>query len=107
MADSFCAVFFFPWNLNVNPILKYFLASIKRYILYIRDYIQGGYVYLRTGNPTCQEAECVLKNLECGAGSLTFSSGMAAITTAISTVVQNGDHVVRCLFGLNIFLLKL
>ena len=61
-------------------------------------YIQGGQVYLRTGNPTSQEAECLLKNLEGGAGSLTFSSGMAAITTAISTVVQNGDHVVRYLF---------
>ena len=51
-------------------------------------------MYLRTGNPTYKEAECLLKSLEGGAGSLTFSSGMAAISTAISTVAQNGDHVV-------------
>lgn len=52
-------------------------------------------MYLRTGNPTCEEAECLVQQLEGGAGSLTFSSGMAAITTAICTVVQAGDHVVN------------
>lgn len=55
---------------------------------------KGGYIYTRLGNPNSQQVECVLKTLEGGAGSLTFTSGMAAVTTAILAVVKHGEHIV-------------
>ncbi len=57
--------------------------------------MQSGYIYSRLGNPTCEAVEGVIKALEGGAGSMTFSSGMAAVCTAITGVVKPGDHVVR------------
>jgi cystathionine beta-lyase/cystathionine gamma-synthase len=52
-----------------------------------------GYEYARTQNPTRSALEENLTVLEGGAGAKAFASGMAAIT-AISTLVQQGDHVV-------------
>src|ERR1700730_14352232 len=52
-----------------------------------------GYEYARTQNPTRAALEENLTALEGGAGARAFASGMAAIT-AISTLVQQGDHVV-------------
>ena len=56
--------------------------------------IQGGYIYSRLGNPTCEAVECTINALEGGAGSLVFSSGMAAITSALNCVLKAGDHIV-------------
>ena len=55
---------------------------------------KGGYIYSRLGNPTCEQVECVIKGLERGAGCMSFSSGMAAVCTAISGILRPGDHVV-------------
>ena len=38
--------------------------------------------------------ECTVKALEEGAGTLTFASGMSAVTTAILGVCKAGDHIV-------------
>ena len=55
---------------------------------------QQGYIYGRLGNPNLESVECAINELEGGAGSMVFSSGMAAITTAISAVLKSGDHMV-------------
>ena len=56
--------------------------------------IQGGYIYSRLGNPTCESVEASVNALEEGAGSLLFSTGMGAISTALLTFLKAGDHVV-------------
>lgn len=55
---------------------------------------QGGRVYIRMGSQTCDAVEACVNQLECGAGSLVFSSGMAAISSTFLTFVKAGDHVV-------------
>ena len=55
---------------------------------------QQAYFYSRWCNPTCDAAAEVLNSLEGGAGTLLFSSGMAAISTALMAELQTGDHVV-------------
>jgi cystathionine gamma-synthase len=50
--------------------------------------------YGRYGNPTVRELERRLAALEQADDAVAFSSGMAAITTAILTLVKAGDHVV-------------
>ena len=52
------------------------------------------YVYSRYHNPTTQDVEEKLALMEDGEASAVFSSGMAAITTAVLTVVQSGQELV-------------
>ena len=60
-----------------------------------------GYMYTRYGNPTVHALEEKLAALECGEAAQAFSTGMAAISSAILGYVRAGDHVVaaRSLYG--------
>ena len=60
-----------------------------------------GYMYTRYGNPTVHALEEKLAALECGEATQAFSSGMAAISSAILGYVRAGDHIVaaRSLYG--------
>ena len=53
----------------------------------------GEYDYSRTGNPTRNALENALASLEGGNKGFAFSSGMAAVTTAIH-LLKSGDHVI-------------
>jgi methionine-gamma-lyase len=53
-----------------------------------------GYIYSRMANPNADEVSSVLAAAEEGDGALVFSSGMAAITTAILSLVSAGDHII-------------
>jgi cystathionine beta-lyase/cystathionine gamma-synthase len=57
--------------------------------------------YTRYGNPTHTAAENTIAQLEKTDGALLFSSGMAAITTTIMSLVKAGDHIVaqRDIYG--------
>src|SRR5579872_4541587 len=46
--------------------------------------------YTRYGNPTQQQAEAVIAQLEGAQAAKVFSSGMAAISTAVITLVERG-----------------
>ncbi len=50
--------------------------------------------YGRYSNPTQSAAEAKLAALEGGEEALLFGSGMAAITTALLTLLSAGDHMV-------------
>jgi cystathionine gamma-synthase len=53
----------------------------------------GGHSYTRDQNPTYDQAEALLAELEGGARALLFASGMAAATT-IFEVLEPGSHVI-------------
>src|SRR5580658_6684384 len=57
--------------------------------------------YTRYGNPTNTVAENAIAQLEGTDAALLFSSGMAAITTSILSLVKAGDHIVaqRDIYG--------
>jgi cystathionine beta-lyase/cystathionine gamma-synthase len=57
--------------------------------------------YTRYGNPTHTVAEHAIAGLEGTDAALLFSSGMAAITTSILSLVKAGDHIVaqRDIYG--------
>lgn len=61
---------------------------------WIRQGKDAGHVYTRWNNPTREALERALADLERGDGAVSFSSGMAAITTTLAALVQSGDHVV-------------
>ncbi|HHX24776.1 MAG TPA: methionine gamma-lyase [Thermoanaerobacterales bacterium] len=55
---------------------------------------EAGYIYTRLGNPTLSELEAKIAALESGQAALGTASGMAAISTALLTLLKKGDHIV-------------
>jgi cystathionine beta-lyase/cystathionine gamma-synthase len=60
-----------------------------------------GYVYGRYGNPTHVALHRVLASLEGAEAAWSFASGMAAIHTTLTTLAEEGEHVVaqKALYG--------
>ncbi|MEM7537034.1 MAG: PLP-dependent aspartate aminotransferase family protein [Chloroflexota bacterium] len=54
---------------------------------------EGDFVYSRSGNPNRQALEECMTELEGGAGSIAFASGMAAVAGVFQSLGQ-GDHVI-------------
>jgi len=54
---------------------------------------RAGRGYTRDDNPTYDQVECLLRDLEGGADAMVFASGMAA-ATAVFQALGPGDHVV-------------
>jgi len=52
-----------------------------------------GYEYSRTGNPTRNALEELIKDIEVGTAGFAFGSGMAAIT-AVLMLFNSGDHII-------------
>ncbi len=70
-------------------------AEIQEYVARRDDGDPGSrYEYGRYGNPTQEEAERRVADLDGGERALLFSSGMAAITTALLATLEAGDHLV-------------
>jgi O-acetylhomoserine (thiol)-lyase len=70
----------------------------------LADAFQGrkfGYLYTRIANPTVTALEQRINVLESGRGALAAASGMAAITTAVYTLIQPGMEILSgsSLFG--------
>ncbi len=58
-----------------------------------RKGVEKKYEYTRTGNPTREALEKVMADIEGGAGSCAFSSGMAAVT-AVMSLFSSGDRII-------------
>ncbi len=54
---------------------------------------QGAVVYGRIGTPTSFALEAAVAGLEGGHGTVSVSSGLAAITTALLALLKSGDHL--------------
>ncbi len=70
----------------------------------LEDVFRGravGQVYTRIGNPTTEALERRLALIEGGGTAIATASGMAAITTAVLTIVRSGDEILSSssLFG--------
>jgi len=55
---------------------------------------ESGYIYTRLGNPTTKALEDAVAILENGYGGLATASGMAAVTTVYTTVLEKDAHVI-------------
>lgn len=62
---------------------------------------EKGYIYTRLGNPTIEDLEVTIAELENGYASLAVASGMAAVNTVYLTVLGAGDHMIshNALYG--------
>lgn len=55
---------------------------------------ESGYIYTRLGNPTTKALEDAVAILENGHGGLATASGMAAVTTVYTTVLEKDAHMI-------------
>ncbi|RBP37249.1 methionine-gamma-lyase [Garciella nitratireducens DSM 15102] len=66
---------------------------------------EEGYIYTRLGNPNTTELEEKIAALEGTEAAVATGSGMAAISTALLTLLKKGDHIIAsdtlygCTFG--------
>ncbi|MEN3157100.1 PLP-dependent transferase [Alkalimonas sp. NCh-2] len=55
---------------------------------------EGGYIYTRLGNPTTRELELKIAALEGMEDGAATATGMAAVSAATLTFLQQGDHMI-------------
>lgn len=62
---------------------------------------EKGYIYTRLGNPTIEDLENTVAELENGYGGLATASGMAAVNTVYLALLKQGDHMIghNALYG--------
>lgn len=67
-----------------------------------------GHIYTRMSNPTIEAMENAVADLENGYKALGCGSGMAAINTAFTTLLETGDHVIcsKSVYGPTVTLLN-
>jgi len=55
---------------------------------------EDGYIYTRLGNPTIDDLQNTLAELENGYGAVVTSSGMAAVNNVYMALLGSGDHMI-------------
>jgi len=67
----------------------------------VEKYLEKGYSYSRTNNPTVKQLEEKVAAIENGYDSVCVGTGMAATATCINTFMKAGDHCVitNCSYG--------
>lgn len=90
-----------PHNAITTPISQtstYTFRSTQDLVDYMEAKLWGDEIereeYGRYGNPTIAAAEAKLAALDSGEAACLFSSGMAAVTTTLFTLLSQGGHVI-------------
>ena len=81
----------------VHPSVAYGYADARE----LAEVFQGkrkGYAYGRQANPTVAALQKRISDMEGGAGSIAFSTGMAAIAALTLTLLRAGDHMISSAF---------
>lgn len=95
---------------HISPIYQtstYVLPSTEEAI-YLNQHQDEGFTYTRFGSPSAAELERKIALMEGGEAGLAVGSGMAAISTALLTLLKKGDHVVAgdVIYGCTFALVK-
>jgi cystathionine beta-lyase/cystathionine gamma-synthase len=85
-----------PHDPVVGPIYQTSLFTFKDFAEMQKTFAgEGqGYIYSRVGNPTVHDFERRIAELEGAEAARAFSSGMAAISSTVLSIVSSGDRIV-------------
>ena len=85
----------------IHTSVQYGFNKVEDLIGVFQGTVKGGFNYARQGTPTTAALEARITQMESGHGSIVFSTGMAAITALMLTLLKTGDHIVvsRYVFG--------
>ncbi len=85
-------------GVNPDPVTGAILTPIYQSTTYVQEsvdkYMEKGYSYSRSGNPTVDALENRITALEGGFGSACFATGMAATSCTLMGLLNAGDHVI-------------
>lgn len=81
-----------------DPVTGAILTPIYQTTTYVQEsvdkYLEKGYSYSRSGNPTVTALEDRITALEGGVGSACFATGMAATSSVMMAMLNAGDHAI-------------
>ncbi len=81
-----------------DPVTGAILTPIYQSTTYVQEsvdqYLEKGYSYSRSGNPTVAALEERVNSLEGGSGALCFATGMAATSCTMMALLNAGEHAV-------------
>lgn len=81
-----------------DPVTGAILTPIYQTTTYVQasvdQYLEKGFSYSRSGNPTVRALENKLTDLEGGADTTCYGTGMAAINALYLALLNAGDHVI-------------
>ncbi len=81
-----------------DPVTGAILTPIYQSTTYVQEsvdkYMEKGYSYSRSGNPTVTALEDRITALEGGAGTACFATGMAATSCTLMGLLNAGEHVI-------------
>ncbi len=81
-----------------DPVTGSILTPIYQTTTYVQpsvdEYLDKGYSYSRSGNPTVKALEIKLADLEGGAACAAFGTGMAAVQGVMLAFLNAGDHAI-------------
>ena len=81
-----------------DPVTGAILTPIYQSTTYVQEsvdkYLEKGYSYSRSSNPTVVALENRITALEGGAGTACFATGMAATSATMMALLNAGDHAV-------------
>ncbi|MFC5523485.1 cystathionine gamma-synthase family protein [Polaromonas jejuensis] len=85
----------------IHTSVQYGFDKVEDLIGVFQGTLKGGFNYARQGTPTTAALEAKLTMMEQGVGTVSFATGMAAITALFLTLLRAGDHIVssRYVFG--------
>ncbi len=78
----------------IHTSVQYGFDRVEDLIGVFQGTIKGGYNYARQGTPTTAALESKITLMERGIGTVSFGTGMAAITAIFLTLLKAGDHLV-------------
>src|ERR1700741_4190238 len=82
----------------VHTSVQYGFDRVEDLIGVFQGTLKGGFNYARQGTPTSAALESKITLLEGGIGTVSFSTGMAALTAIFLTLLRAGDHMVSSQF---------
>lgn len=82
----------------IHTSVQYGYEKVEDLIGVFQGSIKGGFNYARQGTPTTAALEAKITQMEQGVGSISFATGMAAITALFLTLLKAGDHLISSQF---------
>ena len=82
----------------IHTSVQYGYERVEDLIGVFQGTVKGVYNYARQGTPTTAALEAKITQMEQGTGSVSFATGMAAITATFLTLLKSGDHLISSQF---------
>lgn len=81
-------------HVPIHASVQYAYEKVDDLIAVFQGKTKGSFNYARQGTPTTAALEAVITELEGGVGTISFSTGMAALSALFLTLLKAGDHLV-------------